>query len=172
MTKQRMTLISVVGLLVFCLLLGGQIIYQRKWVDATLLNQSKQIPGVESAKIVQLNDQEYLEVVMNHVSNLPKVTQEVLKLSGGKAILLKDSRNEHLERTFNQMQFALQEGITQGNFSEMARNIEAQAIQAGIRPNISMDSEAIYITLEDGESQLITVVERRQQGRFLPSEGK
>ena len=172
MTKQRMTLISLVGILVFSILLSGQIIYQHNWVDAKILNQSRQINGIESAKVMRVNDMQYLEVMTGHVADLPRVTQDILKLSSGKAILLRDNRNGHLQLVFNKMQFALQEAIARGNFSEMAQNIEQKASLADVNLSLSMDSDYIYLTLDEEQSQLVAVLERHNQGRFLPSESK
>ena len=53
MTKQRILLISLVGILIFGLLLGSKIVYQKKWLDVSILSQSQQIPGVVSAKTVK-----------------------------------------------------------------------------------------------------------------------
>ncbi len=54
MTKERIKVISLVGLLVFGLLLSGRLIYNKKWVDANLIRQSQAIPGVVSVQVVDV----------------------------------------------------------------------------------------------------------------------
>ena len=82
MTKQRILLISFVGLLIFGLLLGGKVVYQKKWLDVTILSQSQQIPGVVSAKTVQKNGQNEMVVVTNHLTNLRQASLALEKLAG------------------------------------------------------------------------------------------
>lgn len=170
MTKQRITLISLVGLLIFGLLLGGKVIYQKQWVDATRLHQSQQIPGVVSVKTISNNSQQALVVVTKHMTNLRQSSLSLEKIAGQLPIQYQDQRNDQLETLFDQMQFALQEGIVRGNFTEMEQTVKAQAEKAGVQMEMEMDSDAIYVTLNQGESQLLEVIERHGQGQFLASE--
>lgn len=170
MTKQRITLISLVGVLFFGLLLGGQILYKKNWVDAGILNQSLQIPGVVSAKLVEVNGQPELDVVTSQIKDLHQAALKLEKVAGKHPIRFRDQRNEDLEKLLDQMQFALQEGITRGNFTEMAQTIKEQAMKNGAQLDLAMDNEAIYLTLNKGEAQLVEVLERHDQGRFLPGE--
>ena len=68
------------------------------------------------------------------------------------------------------MQFALQEGMARGNFTEMAQNVRTQAEKAGVQLELEMDNDAIYVVLNQGDAQLIEVIERHGQVKFLPSE--
>lgn len=170
MTKQRILLISLVGFLIFSLLLGSKIIYQKEWVDANILSQSQQIPGVVSAKTVQKNGRKEMVVVTNHVTNLRQVSLTLEKLAEGLPIQYQDQENEALNELFGQMQFAFQEGIARGNFTEMAQNVRSQAEKAGVQLDLEMDDDAIYVTLNQGSAQLIEVLERHGQVKFLPSE--
>jgi len=170
MTKQRITLISLAGLLVFSLLFGGQMLYKRNWVNANILEQSRQIPGVVSAKVVEVNGQQELDVVIGRITDLRQASAALSQLAGARPIRFLDSRNAKLEQLFNQMQFALQEGISRGNFTEMADRVSEQAEKAGVKLHLAMDSEAIYLVLNEGDAQLVAVLERHGQSRFLPSE--
>lgn len=170
MTRQRILLISFIGILIFGLLLGGTFVYQKKWVDVSILRQSQQIPGVISAKTVQNNGQKEMLVGTNHLSNLRKTSQELEKLAGNLPIRYLDRTNNDLNKLFGQMQFALQEGISRGNFTEMEQNVKNQADKAGIQLELEMDSDAIYVVMTQGDAQLIEVIERHGQTRFLPSE--
>ena len=170
MTRQRILLISLIGILIFGLLLGGTFVYQKKWVDVSIMRQSQQIPGVISAKTVQNNGQKEMVVATNHLSNLRQTSQELEKLAGNLPIRYLDRTNDSLNKLFGQMQFALQEGISRGNFTEMEQNVKNQADKAGVQLELEMDSDAIYVVMTQGDAQLIEVIERNGQARFLPSE--
>lgn len=170
MTRQRILLISLIGILIFGLLLGGTFVYQKKWVDVSIMRQSQQIPGVISAKTVQNNGQKEMVVETNHLSNLRQTSQELEKLAGNLPIRYLDRTNDSLNKLFGQMQFALQEGISRGNFTEMEQNVKNQADKAGVQLELEMDNDAIYVVMTQGDAQLIEVIGRNGQGRFLPSE--
>ena len=119
MVKQRILLISLVSFLIFGLLLGGKIIYQKKWQDVSVLRQSQQITGVVSAKVISNNGLKELDVVTNKLTNLRQASLALQKLSDNYPIRFLDQKNDALEKVFAQMQFALQEGIALGNFTEM-----------------------------------------------------
>ncbi|TGE32258.1 hypothetical protein [Desulfosporosinus sp. Sb-LF] len=170
MTRQRIMLTSIIGIVIFALLLGGKFVYQKKWIDVTIQHQSQQIPGVISAKTVQKNGQDEMVVVTNQISNLRQVSLSLEKIAGKVPIRYLDRSNDSLEKLFGQMQFALQEGIVRGNFTEMAQNVRTQADKAGVQLELEMDSDAIYVILNQGDAQLIEVIERHGQVNFLPSE--
>ena len=170
MTNRRILMISLVGFLIFGLLLGGKVLYQKKWVDVSILNQSQQIPGVVSAKVMNSNSRKEMVVVTDQLTNLRQVSQKLKKLSENVPIRFVDQRNASLEKVFGQIQFALQEGIARGNFTEMAQNVRAQAEKEGVQLELEMDNDAIYLILNQEQAQLIEVIERNGQGKFLPTE--
>ena len=170
MDKQRILLISLVSLLIFGLLLGGMFVYQIKWQDASILRQSQQIPGVVSAKIVKSNGQKEINVVTNKLTNLRQACQALQKLDDESPIRFLDQNNEALKKVFAQLQFAFQEGIATGDFTDMEQTVRVQAEKAGIELELEIDSDAIYVILNQGDAQLIEVIERQGQVKYLPSE--
>ena len=170
MTKQRILLICLVGLLIFGSLLGGKFIYQKKWVDSTILTQSQQIPGVTSAKIITNDGLKEMVVVIDHLTNLRQASQTLKELSGDVPIRFIDRKNQSLEKLFAQIQFAIQEGIARGNFTEMAQNVRIQAREANVELVLEMDNDAIYVIMNQGDAQLVEVIERNGQEKFLPTE--
>lgn len=171
MTKQRIALISLIGVLVFGLLLGGQLVYKNKWVNGTLTKESQQIQGVLSATIATYDGQSELVAQTSGIDNLQKTSLELQRISGMRPIRFVDQRTPELERTFQQMQFPIQEGIVRGNFTEMEQTLRVLADKNGAKMSLSMDNSAIYLTLTKEEGQLVAVLERHGQGIFLPSEG-
>lgn len=171
MTKQRIALISLVGLLVFGLLLSGQFVYKNKWVNGTLTQKSQQIQGVLSAEIISHDGQSEILVQTRQVDNLQNVSLQLQRISGMRPIRFVDQRTPELERIFQQMQFPIQEGIERGNFTQMDQTLRELADNTGVSMSLAMDSAAIYLTLSKQEGQLVAVLERHGQGAFLPSEG-
>lgn len=168
MTKQRIALISLVALLAFGLLWGGQLLYQKNWVGVSLKQQSQDIPGVELARVERVNGKETLIVTTRNMADLRTASQALRTMAKGKPVQILDSRNVKLEQVFGGMQFALQEGIIRGNFTEMAQNLNVQAQKEGVQLYLTMDDEAIYLTLSQGDAQLVEVLERAGQGQFIP----
>jgi TRAP-type uncharacterized transport system substrate-binding protein len=154
---------------VFGLLTGGQILYKKNWLDASVLQQSQEISGVLSAKIVEVNGQQELDVETGKITDLPGTSMMLEKLAGKMPIRYLDQRNDELEQILEQMQFSLQESIVRGNFPEMERNIKVIADNAGVQINLNVDSNNIYLVLNKGEAQLVAVLERNGQARFLTS---
>jgi hypothetical protein len=170
MTKQRITLISLVAFLVFGLLMGGQILYKKNWLDASLLKHSQEISGVLSAKIVEVNGRQELDVETGKITDLPETSMLLEKLAGKMPIRFLDQRNDELEQILKEMQFSLQESIVQGNFTEMERNVKSIAENSGVQIDLNMDSDNIYLVLNQGEAQLVAILERNGQTEFLTSE--
>ena len=170
MGKQRILLISLVGFLIFGLLLGGKVVYQKKWLDVSLLRQSQQIPGVVSAKIVNNNGLKELDVVTNKLTNLRQASLALQKLAANLPIRFLDRNNEALKKVFGQMQFALQEGIAQGDFTGMEQKVRILAERAGIQLELEIDNDAIYVILNQGDAQLLEVIERHGHVKYLPTE--
>lgn len=168
MTKQRIFVIGFVGIIIFGLLLGGKVLYQKKWIDSSVLSQSQKIPGVISAKSVQVNGQAEMEVMTQHITNLRQASLALEDISK-EPIRYFDHRNDSLTALFGQMQFSIQEGISRGNFTDMAQSIQSMAEKSGVQLQLEMDSDAIYVVLNQGNAQLVEVVERHGQGQFLSS---
>ena len=169
MGKQRILLISLVGFLIFGLLLGGKLVYQKKWQDVSLLRQSQQISGVVSAKVVTNNDLKEMDVVTNKLKNLRQASLALQKLSNKLPIRFLDRDNEALKKVFGQMQFAFQEGIALGDFTGMEQKVRIQAEKAGIQLELEIDNDAIYVIMNQGDAQLIEVIERHGQVNYLPN---
>ncbi|CAA7602498.1 Hypothetical protein DEACI_3173 [Acididesulfobacillus acetoxydans] len=172
MTKERIKIISLVGLLVFGLLLSGRLLYNEKWVDANLIRQSQQIPGVVSVGVVNSSGQQEFDVTTKNVSDLSQTSAMLSKLAGKLPIRYLDNRTPAQEALYNQMQFALQEGIVRGDFVRMAQEVAALGKDAGMQVNLTMDSNEIYLTLTQGTHQLVAVLDRHGEGKFLPSEAR
>ena len=170
MGKQRLLLISLVGFLIFGLLLGGKIVYQKKWLDVSVLRQSQQISGVVSAKVVNRNELKELDVVTDKIENLRQTSLSLQKLADNHPIRFLDQNNDTLKKVFAQMQFALQEGIALGNFTEMEQRVRIQAETAGVQLELEIDNDAIYLILNQGDAQLLEVIERNGQVNYLPTE--
>ena len=52
----------------------------------------------------------------------------------------------------------------------MAQNVRMQTEKAGIEVQLEIDNDAIYVILNQGDAQLLEVIERHGQAKYLPSE--
>lgn len=172
MMKQRIMRVSLVSILVFGLLMGGQIFYRNTYTNGQLNKNGRQIPGVVSAELISENGQKVLEVTTNHIEDFNKAGQQLETLAGEHPIRIKDQRTPELEKLMSQMQFPLQEGIVRGNFTQMEEMLQQLASEAGVTLELSMDSKGIYVNLTQGQAQLLEVVERPGQGKYLQSESQ
>lgn len=170
MMKQRIARVSLIGILIFGLLLGGQILYRNNWTNGQLTKDSREISGVQSAQVLTENGRQILEVKVDHVQNLEKVGKQLESIAGQRPIRFNDQRTSELEKVLAQMEFPLQESVARGNFTEMQQKLQLLADQAGVTLELSMDDEGIYLNLTKGEAQLVEVIERHAQGKFLESE--
>lgn len=170
MGKQRIMLICLTGLLIFCLLLGGKIIYEKNWQEGPMLRESQQIQGVVSATIEKVKGEKELNVVTDQVVSLRQTCRALQKLESDIPIRFLDQSTDELEKVLGEMQFALQEGLALGEFTLMEQKIQAQAEEAGVQCTLEIDNEAVYVALNQGEAQLLEVIERHEQVKFLPTE--
>ncbi|HZK54879.1 MAG TPA: hypothetical protein VFC84_11885 [Desulfosporosinus sp.] len=169
MVKQRILLVSLVGFLIFALLLGGKVIYQKEWVDVSIMQQSQQIPGVISAKVIKIKGVKELDVATNKMTNLRQASLSLQKLDVTLPIRFLDQNNDDLKIILGQMQFALQEGLALGDFTGMEQKVRIQAENAGIQLELQIDSDALYVVLNQGDAQLVEVIERDGNVNYLPT---
>lgn len=171
MTKQRIALISLIAIIVFGSLLGGELVYKKLWINDALSQETMKVHGISSAKMKSIDGKAELLVQTNLIDDLQKVSQQLLQIAGVNPIRLVDHRTPELVNLFQSMQFPIQEGIVNGNFSDMEASLKELAANAGVDLKLTMDNTAIYLTLTREEGQLVAVVERHDQGAFLPSVG-
>jgi len=169
LVKQRILLVSLVGFLIFALLLGGKVIYQKEWVDVSIMQQSQQIPGVISAKVIKIKGVKELDVATNKMTNLRQASLSLQKLDVTLPIRFLDQNNDDLKIILGQMQFALQEGLALGDFTGMEQKVRIQAENAGIQLELQIDSDALYVVLNQGDAQLVEVIERDGNVNYLPT---
>jgi hypothetical protein len=171
MTKQRIALISLIAIIVFGSLLGGELVYKKVWINDALSQESMQVHGISSAKMKSIDGKTELMVQTNLIDDLQKVSLQLQQIAGVNPIRLVDHRTPELVDLFQSMQFPIQEGIANGNFSHMEASLKELAAKAGVDLKLNMDNSAIYLTLTKEEGQLVAVVERQDRGAFLPSVG-
>lgn len=171
MTKRRIMIIGLTSLVVFGILISAQILYQKEWLNAKLVQESLSIQGVVSTEIVTTKSGKEFHVVSGIIDDLSESSRQLEKLAAGIPIRMIDQRNDYLKQVFEQMQFSLQEGMITGGFTEMDKNLRALADNAGVKAEISMDSKHIYINLRQDQAQLVEILERQNDGKYLPSEG-
>jgi len=134
------------------------------------MRQSQQISGVISAKVVNNNGLKEMDVVTNKMTNLRQASIGLQKLADNTPIRFFDQNNQALKKVSSQIQFALQEGLATGNFTGMEQKVRIQAEKAGAQLELEIDNDGIYVILNQGNAQLVEVIERHGQAKYLPTE--
>lgn len=161
----------IVALLVmigtFTVLVGGNFIYQRYFVQQPLAALLAQNSDVHNLQIEQEADRVVITVELGEVKNLQDTYREleemVRKHMGSKNWELRiiDTRTPNLERVWHASQFALYEAIVQGNFTHMARVVDGLAKGAGLdRYGLYIDENYLYLQLHQGQNFLYAVLPR------------
>ena len=169
MSKKEIIRTAVTALIVLGLLIGGNFLYKKFWLEKNLAEQVSNIPGITAAQIVEQRGQRELDIQTGEVENLPKLCEQLDDMVDGTPIRFTDNRSDELNNLYRQMEFALQEGIVQGNFTKMLEVIQEQSAKAGVKVTLDMDSDRIYLLLTKDGKQLISVLERKEKGLYLPS---
>lgn len=134
----RIPLIIVVFLIVVTLGVGARSLYYEMRVVDPMASLAAEVPGVRSVEVtpekggsrdvvVELEGGIRLEEVYHEME---RRAAETLGSSFGR-LVLKDQRTPELIEGFYRIHYSLQEGITTGRFSEMAREVEATLSEAG-----------------------------------------
>jgi len=108
--------------------------------------------------------------VTNKMTNLRQASIGLQKLADNTPIRFFDQNNQALKKVSSQIQFALQEGLATGNFTGMEQKVRIQAEKAGAQLELEIDNDGIYVILNQGNAQLVEVIERHGQAKYLPTE--
>ncbi len=158
----------IVGLLVF---FGGQFIYNKYNYVNPLKNVIENKDYVQQYNIekedqnlnitVQFKDtaenldfiEMYQDLSLNIENVLPKKQF---------AIEIKDNPDQDLKQIWRKSQFAVEEAIMCGNFTEMAAQIEKLAAENKIQADVYVDHNSIYVQFKKNDGHNLFKVVNRQ----------
>jgi hypothetical protein len=162
----RIPIIIAAMLVTLALLLGGQFLYQKYYIEQPLFKLLHETRAVKSLKFDQGQTQTVLKVEFGEVGNLKeaygKVTETAEQVLGSSVpIRIVDHRSPELKQVFDHSQFAVYEAIMNGNFTGMAKTVEEQARLAQLdRYAVYVDRNNVYVQLHKGGNYLYEVIPR------------
>jgi len=113
-----------------------------------------------------------VSVAMKKTENLMlayhRIDDAVKEVMGSKQYVIKldDQRDEQLVNLYYQGQFAVQEALMQGNFRDMADELNELADGAGVESKVFIDENNIYWQMSHGQYYLYEVVPRPLPGNM------
>lgn len=157
----------LVGLMVTLgMLFGGDYAWGNHTVDEPLKTLYTSSPAVASFAVENGKAGRTISVKLHKVPDLATVYRDLDKNTGkllGDAvytITIEDSRTPALEAVWSRLNLYVQEALMTGNFAEMADRVGAEAGAHQMQAHVSVDSERVYIQLEQGDAVLYEVLAR------------
>lgn len=150
-------------ILTFAVLFGGYQVYKNYELIKPLQQQLSAIHQVLSARIVAGADVPTVLIQLGPVPDLQTtygaIEGDVTNALGSPvAIVLKDRRTPQLASLFESMSLTLYQGIAQGNYLGMSRQMTALARKAGASCRVTMNGQDIFVTLTKGPAYLYDIV--------------
>jgi hypothetical protein len=145
---------------------GGSMLMKSRTVDEPLRTFYAADPSVASyvwehtatgyAITVRLKETTDLQTVY---LQLDSGTKKIMKGSPY-TITIEDQRSAPLVQVAQQMNLYVQESLATGQFTTMADRVALEASKVGATGKMSVDSERVYLTVQDSSGYLYSVVER------------
>jgi hypothetical protein len=151
-------------------LFGGWQAYQRLNLVNPLKTKLQTIQGVQSVQVVNGNPN-VITVQLGKVKDLQttyhSLTQTITEtLGSNQPITILDHRNSILTQDDESLQPIILEGLAKGNYVEMILQVKQAAVKLGINVRVTMDSQNVFVQLEQGSYYLYDV-----QSYHLPGTG-
>jgi len=150
-------------ILTFAVLFGGYQVYKNYELIKPLQEQLSGIHQVLSARIVAGADVPTVVIQLGPVADLQQtygaIENDVTNALGSPvAIVLKDRRTPKLAGLFEGMGLTGYQGIAQGDYLGMSRQMTALAHKAGASSRVTMNGQDIFVTLTQGSAYLYAIV--------------
>ncbi|MGE5508751.1 MAG: hypothetical protein ACM3RP_09765 [Chitinophagales bacterium] len=164
----KVEVIFLAFLLTIALVFGGQWLLGRYQVERPLLASARKVDGVKDARLEPVDGRMNLVVTMGPARDFRASHDRLLELldlaygrDAGK-VVVHDNRTAKLTGALYEMNFALQEGLATGRFTEMRAAVVKEAHADGLAtPYLWVDADRIYLGLKDKNHVLYDVVERK-----------
>lgn len=174
----RLHFIFLACILSVGLFFAGQFAYQEFFLEKPLREKLQAEQGVQGVRMGRTGDVEQVIVELGPVENLEKTYLNVNRVlhrfyrQGAVQLIIRDQRSPALEQAWEKIQFAIYEAAVRGNFTAMAKEVEREANERGVRLKLDMDRNYIYVALYQGFNYLYEIVPREPQGKSLSSGGE
>jgi len=159
-------IVVLVILVSITLFFGGQLLYQKFYINSPLTQELQAVPGVTAVKIEENNGETVVNIALGSVEDLEKSYLEFKKIVKKKEtkkvqINILDNPNPLLEELYREMNFSIQEAITKGSFGEMYTRLEDLAREKGLQDwSVSLDQDNIYLQIKEKKNYLYRIIAR------------
>ncbi|HHW13540.1 MAG TPA: hypothetical protein GXX28_01230 [Firmicutes bacterium] len=150
------------------LVFGLQWAVRRYQVEQPLLRAAARVEGVRRAEVSFVGGRPELVVTMGSTSDFRESYQQLEGLmrrafgEGAGRVVVRDSRTPRLARALYEVNFAVQEGLATGRFTEMRGAVESAAERLKLPPPyLWVEDNRVYLGLRDGRAVLYAVVEHK-----------
>jgi len=166
----RIPTIVAAMLITLALLLGGQFLYEKHFVQNGLDQQVAKVTAVDDLRVAKDEKPPAVYVRISNAQDLQTdyqgLTDVIRKQLGPQyKLVLLDERTPKLQSLYEQASFAIQEAIATGDFQAMQKSVSRLAADNKVQSNISVDSYNVYLELRDeqGSGYLYEVIPRTGQ---------
>jgi disulfide oxidoreductase YuzD len=162
----------VVGLSIF---FGSRWLYNKFGLEEPLGNVLTKSKAVQSFEINRSQPVTRIIIYLAPVNNLKETYQElnqqVQSVLGSRQFEIKliDRRDEKLTQVLYHSQFAIYEAIKRGNYQEMVKFIEDEAVKTGATATVYLDQKNIYLQIQDNDHYLYEIIPHLNSS-FRPTE--
>jgi len=117
-----------------------------------------------------------VSVTMKETENLMlayrQIDDAVKEVMGNHQFVIKliDQRDDQLVNLYYQGQFAIQEALMQGNFRDMADELNDSAGRVGVKSKVFIDENNIYWQMSHGRYYLYEVIPRPPLSGYMPGD--
>lgn len=150
--------VALAGAVTFALLFMGQAADTYARVDKPLVRSLKAIPNVSNVTVSSPPDgTTTVRVVLTEKADLEATVHAVdarLTANGpgtGTRVIYADASDAKLEAIARQATFPIMQAERTGDFTAMSSSVATDAKAAGVEERLSMDQNAIYLQLIDGQ---------------------
>lgn len=146
--------------------LGGYTLYRQVGVAKPLVKSVSEIPGVKRVTVLDNKDKSVINVQLAGVQDLRNtyslLKQDTAAKLGQTAyeLELKDNADQAVNRTYQELEAAIYEGVAGNRFIWLKNELEKKAEENGIQYRLQVDADYVYIALYDRHSGLYRVIER------------
>lgn len=166
----KINIVIFIIILVIITYFGAKYFYKEYNVNEPLIEELENRKNIEKVQLVN-NDNSFLvkiklssgvdlkneftaieDISVKHLNEVPKIKIEY-------------KSNSYLDEVYDQIHFALYEGILSGRYTEMQKLVEKELSYYDIKYDLSVDSKRLYIKLEDNKRNLYKVIDFKNEER-------
>ncbi|HWP96187.1 MAG TPA: hypothetical protein VN426_05005 [Syntrophomonadaceae bacterium] len=162
----RVAMALLALILVLSLSFGSYYLYQRMGMEAPLEKQLLSLNSVEKVKIDNKNQSYDIEITLKKVDDLQVVYKSIQKAVDralpGKVydLHIVDRTNTRLQDFLQHLQPAVYESLANNRFMWLDEEIARRAAAQGLHYKLFVDSQHLFLQVEDGDAYAYQVIER------------